>query len=62
MLFKNHKDLFDGTPGEWKLPSMDIDLKENTKPHHGEACDVPHSWQKMLKKEIERLVKIGVLR
>ncbi len=33
--------LFDGTLGDWKLPSLSFELKEGMKPYHGRPCPYP---------------------
>ncbi len=36
------KLLFDGTPGDWKLPPVSFELKEGMKPYHGRPYPIPH--------------------
>ena len=61
-LLQQHEELFDGTLGNWKTPPVSLELKEGAKPYHGRAYPVPHLHLKTLKKEVERLCKLGVLK
>ena len=54
--------MFDGSLGDFKTSPVHLELKEGAKPYHGKAFPVPHIHKKTLKKEIERLVALGVLR
>ena len=56
------EDLFDGTLGDWKPEPVSFDLKEGNKPYHGRAYPIPQVHTDIVKTEIERLCKIGVLR
>ena len=60
-LLRQFEDLFDGTLGEWKTKPVSFRLKPGAKPYHGRAFPVPHIHLATLKKEVTRLVKIGVL-
>ena len=56
------EDLFDGTLGEWQCPPVKLTLKEGVEPYHAKrAYTVPQIHKETLKKEIDRLVSIGVL-
>ena len=57
-----YKSIFDGQLGQWKGPPVNIELREEVKPSYQKAYPVPQSQKAMLMAEIERLVKIGVLR
>ena len=62
-LLQKYEDLFDGSLGTWKTDPIDIELKDpNVKPYHARPYPVPHSQEKKLKAEIERLCEYGVLR
>ena len=61
-LLHKYKSLFDGQLGQWKGPPVNIELREGVKPSYQKAYPVPQSQKAMLMAEIERLVKIGVLR
>ena len=54
--------LFDGTLGKWNRDPVSLNLKPNAKLVQCRPFQVPHIHQETLKKEVERLVKIGVLR
>ena len=60
-LLRKHEHLFDGTLGDWDTTPVHFELKEGAKPYHGRAYSVPHVHLATLKKEVERLVKLGVL-
>ena len=54
MCLNEHKSLFDGTLGTWKMDPYDIELKDpDCKPHHAKAYPVPHSQMTKLKAEID---------
>jgi hypothetical protein len=62
-ILKKHSILFSGKLG--KLPCKPVHLKltnPNAKPNHGKPYQVPRLLLPLLKKEVERLCKIGVLR
>ena len=61
LLFK-YEELFDGTLGEWRTSPVDFELKEGEQPFHLKPYPVPIIHLDTLKKEINRLVQIGVLR
>ncbi len=47
------KSLFDGTLGDWKLPSVSFELKEGMKPYHGRPYLILHKHKAVLMKEIK---------
>jgi hypothetical protein len=62
-LLTKYENLFDGTLGTWKTDPIELELKEEgTKPYHAKPYPVPHSQEKKLKEEVQRLVEFGVLR
>jgi hypothetical protein len=61
LLFK-YEHLFDGTLGHWDTEPVDFELKEGAKPYHAKAYPIPHIHEQTLRKEIDRLVKLGVLK
>ncbi len=61
-LLEKYKSLFDGTLGHWKDTDYKIDLKEGAKPYHAKAYPIPHAYIDTLKLEVDRLVKLGVLK
>jgi hypothetical protein len=61
-ILKKHSILFSGKLG--KLPCKPVHLKltdPNAKPYHGKLYQVPHLLPPLLKKEVKRLCKIGVI-
>ena len=58
----NYKELFDGTLGDWQTEPVSFRLKPGSKPYHGRAFPIPHIHLKTLKKKVERLVKLVVLK
>ena len=60
-LLETYEELFDGTLGDFQTEPVSFELKEGAKPWHGRAYPVPHIHLQTLKKEVERLCKIGVL-
>ena len=61
-ILDKHKSLFDGSLGEWKEESLNIELKEGAKPYHARAFPIPKIHEPTLKMEVERLCKEGVLK
>jgi len=61
-MLRRHEELFDGTLGEWKGKPYHIQLKEGAEPYHARPFSVPKAYELTLRKEIERLCKIGVLK
>jgi hypothetical protein len=60
-LLKKYELLFDGTLGDWKIKLVSFQLKEGVSPYHGRAFPVPKIHKDTIKKEVERLCKLGVL-
>jgi hypothetical protein len=60
-LLKKYESLFDGTLGDWKTKPISFQLKEGVSPYHGQAFPVPTIHKDTLIKDVERLVKLGVL-
>ena len=61
-LLQKYETLFDGTLGTWKGSTYDIELKDNVKPYHARAYNMPKSIEKTMKLKVNRLCKIGVLK
>ncbi|MGH7974221.1 MAG: reverse transcriptase/ribonuclease H family protein, partial [bacterium] len=55
------KHLFDGTLGKFDTEPVELELKDNAKPYHAKPFAVPKVYEETLRKEVERLVSIGVL-
>ena len=62
ILLRKFESLFDGKLGEWKGEDYHITLKDGVKPYHAKPFAVPKAYEKVFRKEVERLVQIGVLR
>ena len=60
-LLKKIEDFFDGTLGTWKTHPLDFELKEDAKPIRLQPYTVPKLNKETFKKEVERLVLLGVL-
>ena len=54
--------LFNGTLGDWNLPLVSFEIKENMKPYHGRPYPIPQTHKAKLMKEINRLCETGVLK
>ena len=61
-LLIKYKELFDSTLGDWQKEPVSFDLKPGAKPYHGRAFPIPHIHLATLKKEVKRLVELGVLK
>jgi len=61
-LLKKFEYLFDGTLGSFDTKPLHFDLNEKAKSFHSKAYPVPHIHARTFKRELERLVEIGVLR
>ena len=48
--------------GKWEGKPYHIDLRDNVTPFHAKPFSIPKMYEHTLKMEVERLVKIGVLR
>ena len=60
-LLYEFEDLLDGTLGDMTSDPVDIELKDGAKPYAGRPYSIPQAHLNLLKKEVERLVQIGVL-
>ena len=61
-LLRKYVDLFDGTLGKFTHSDYHLELKEGVKPYHAKAFPVPRVHYDTLRKEVERLCKVGVLK
>ena len=61
-LLLKYEDMFDGTLGKCKGTLYYIHFKNDVTPHHGKAYKIPHAYAATLKKKVERLCQIGVLK
>ena len=57
-----YEHLFDGTLGTWRKEPYNIALKEGAKPYHSRPFPVPKIHEHTPKVELDRLVKLGVLK
>ena len=55
------EDLFDGTLGDWTTEPVNFKLKSGAKPYHSRAFPIPKVHSETIKKEVKRLVELGVL-
>jgi hypothetical protein len=60
-LLTKYKNLFNGELGDWDSSPVSIELQPNAKPFHARAYPVPQIHEAAMKREVERLVLIGVL-
>ena len=61
-LLKRNESLFDGQLGNWVGSLVEIPLMEGAKPYHVRAFPIPNIYEQTFKKDLDRLVSIGVLR
>ena len=61
-LLRKYEKMFDGTLGNYTGSTYKIELKEKVAPYHAKPFPIPKVLETTLKKEVERLVKIGVLK
>lgn len=59
---KKYEILFDGQLGRYADPPHTIHLKDNVTPYHGKPYKLPQVYEAQLKAEVERLLRIGVLK
>ncbi len=60
-LLQRYEDLFDGTLGEWKGTDIKLEMQHDAKPYHAKPFPVPQIHEATMRKEVDRLVKLGVL-
>jgi hypothetical protein len=60
-LLEDFEDIFDGTLGHWQTKPVEIELKPGAKPYSGRYYPVPKINKETFKRELLRLVNIGVL-
>lgn len=61
-LLEKHADLFDGELGQWPDEDVSVELTPEAVPYHcGRPMRIPHIHMETVKKEVNRLVEIGVL-
>jgi hypothetical protein len=62
VLLRKYEHLFDGTLVNFETSEVKVNLKEDAKPYHAKDFPVQKIHHDTLKLEIERLVKLGVLK
>jgi len=62
VLLEKLKDLFNGSLGTWKGEKLSIEVKGDAKPYHARAFPIPMQREEGLKKEINRLCQLKVLK
>jgi len=60
-LLKRHKTLFDGTLGNFNDGEIDMTLKPGVTPFRGRPYPIPHAQKDLMRREVDRLVQLGVL-
>jgi hypothetical protein len=60
-LLQKYEALFDGTLGKWNTDPVNIELREDAKPVSSRYYPVPKINKETFRKELLRLVDIGVL-
>jgi hypothetical protein len=60
-ILRKYESLFDSTLGDWKTKPVSFQLKEGVRLYRGQAFPVPMIHKETLIKEVDRLVKLGVL-
>ena len=61
-LLRKYEFLFDGTLGTWNTKPVDLKIQKDAKPVYSKPFPIPRSQEETLKREVKRLVKLGVLR
>jgi hypothetical protein len=61
-LLVQYKDLFDSKLGTWNCAPSSIKLKPGSEPYYTRPFPVPRIHELTLKKELDRLVQVGVLK
>ncbi|CAJ1938110.1 unnamed protein product [Cylindrotheca closterium] len=61
LLYK-YEELFDGTLGKWNIPPIDFKPKPGSNPFHTKPMPIPLIHRDTIRKEIDRLVRIGILK
>ena len=54
--------MIDGTLSKYTGSNYTIELKENAKPYHKKPFPLPKNYELTLKKEVIRIIKLGVLK
>ena len=60
-VLRKYEKLFDGKLKKFSGEKIKLELQQGAVPHRSRAYQVPHAHMEVFRKELERLVKIGVL-
>lgn len=60
-VLKEHEAAFTGTRGKWNGKEMDLELKDDAKPYYGKPYQIPQAYRELVRQEVDRLEKEGVL-
>ena len=61
-LLQNHEEMFNGTLGKYPGSDYSRELKEDAKPYHAKPFPIPTICEPTLRKVVDRVIKIGVLK
>ena len=61
-LLQKYGKIFDGTLGRYTSSDYTMELKEDTKTYHAKHFRIPKIHEPTLKKEVDRLIKVAVLK
>ena len=61
-LLTEFEDLFNGTLGDWDTEPVSLKLMEGAKPYHGRPFPTPKAEKETLKKEVQQLCELAVLK
>ena len=61
-LLQKYEIMLDGTLGWYTGSYYTIELKEDAKPYHAKSFPIPKIHEQTLTKEVNRLIKIGVIK
>ena len=61
-LLNKYEEHFDSTIGTWNMDLHTINLKDDAKPYDGRPYSIPKAHERALRNEVDRLVKIGLLK
>ena len=61
IVLRKYEDLFDVTLVNWNTTPVYLDLREDVKPVCSRPFPVPRVHESMFRKEVERIVNLGVL-
>ena len=61
-LLQKYENMFDRTLEKSTASDYTIELNKDAKPYHAKPITIPNIHEPTLKKEVHRLIKIGVLK